>query len=226
MIINSVVTNIQTGSDESIFDCKASNAYGVKTPNGFYYRPITNSYYYGKLLSAPNTDLAVNFSTATKWRVIVKFMFTETKAGSGMWTRNLVSNMSNYYPCGVEIEYDKNGYLASGYSSTSGTSSTDVWVYKQMTVTENVWFYAVSAYNNGNLTTALYNADGTLNDYATSAVANIYNWTFTPRIGGAYNNSYFTNENCIYDMNEMLYEKDGVALWGVTNSKTATMGVI
>lgn len=212
------VESISSGG--GIYEIK-SETYAVKLANGYYYCPDKDGYSYGKLMTDPSTPLSINFSSATTWRVIVKFMFTGTKTSG---TRNFVNGGTTSYGNGIEIEYDSNGILAGGYSSTSSPSSTNVWAFKQIAVELNTWYYVCLRYDNGNLSTALYDADGELVDYVTITASNIYNRTFTPQIGGLSNWEYATMQNGTLDMNEMLYEADSVAVWGKTNSKTQNMG--
>ena len=98
--------------------------------------------------------------------------------------------------------------------------------YLAYTFVHNVWYYMV-AYNNGAKSYySLYSDSGELLEQINVNDVNMRNSNYAVNIGGkgvSGSKAMFRGE---IDMSQLLFEIDGVAVWGSTNSKTANMGII
>lgn len=169
-------------------------------------------------------DLSVNLSTATSWRICVKFMFTSQQTSTGGGAPIFFGNTQNiYYSPAIE---GGAGYVGVGFNTTGSTSSWAKWLQVTANIEQYKWYYVVLSWKSGTGKLSLYNADGELIGSSSDSVGAWYNRAFTPVLGGTQSSNWWNFSYGKLGIAETFIQLDDNYVWGTSNAKTKNMGII
>ena len=186
------------------------------------------TYAQGKTLNTDFTDYIFNPASATSsFRIIVRFRMQDNT------TDHIVVSSGRKYGgndqwYGIKIAYTvEDGQGARLLATWMDANNTASYFGSYYAFTTN-WYYAVFYYNavTKDTTFSIYNDD--LTQIQTETRANktfASNTTYPVYIGGVSSSYYGNKYTGTIDVSNIVYEVDGTAQWGATNSDTATLGI-
>lgn len=224
MIINSVISNIQQGDhngEQSAIYTTTFAGYGLSDNKSSIY---PNSYSMGKL-QYNGVDLSVNLSTASSWRICVKFLIMQDISGN-RGPRIVFNNTQNiYYSPAIELGLSRD-YVGVGFNTNGSTSAWAKWLSVSVKYDLNKWYYVVLSWKSGKAGLYLYDNDGILLGSNIIETTNWYNFNFVPELGGSVTGNWWYFAQGKIALNETFIQLDNSFVWGNENNKTAMMGMI
>lgn len=214
---SSVTVNVPTGSVPSYAYKNSGDVY-VNGSKG-----KTPGTYCVLSLLTENGNYCFNPASATdSARVVIRFQIATT-IPSGTWQSLFADSRGN--PADLEVWFAQGQKAHCGFYNSSGTAvSGDM----STACTTGVWYYLTFYYNKTaqKVVFSLYSDDLTLLDSLTfNNVAGLHNNTsYMARVGGRTTSAVQFSYGFI-DFMSIVYEIDGVAQWGATNSKTRNLGI-
>ena len=195
-----------------------------QTPGGNWYAPNNYSYTPFSPCTDADTLLSVNLYGATSFRFISKFKvsaFKETNPVHTLFGVDYSSQIYSYVPFIFAFNYSGGSAVYAGM---------DPGTFIELQINHNLavdtWYYVALRCANSTATFCLYDADGTLLGSQTAAFTSMQSRSVHPCIGGCAANGSYRADNTIFDLDECYIEKNDTALWGSTNAKTASMGIV
>ncbi len=195
-----------------------------QTPGGNWYAPNNYSYTPFSPCTDADTLLSFNLNGATSFRFISKFKVSAFKEANPIHTLFGVdynSQIYSYVPFIYAFNYSGGSAVYAGLDP-----GTFIGLQIDYPLAVDTWYYVALRCANSTATFCLYDANGNLLGSQTAAFTSMQSRSVHPCIGGCASNNTYRADNTVFGLDECYIEKDGTALWGATNSKTANMGIL
>lgn len=224
--ISLIQTGVGQGKTLSYYgNLNGNTTTAIRTSAGSWLK-TNETYAHGKAFNVNFTDYIFNPASATSsFRIIIRFRMSDNT------TDHIVVSSGQKYAdqwYGLKIAYTvEDGQGARLLVTWVDNNNTASYFGSYYAFTTN-WYYAVFYYNavTKDATFSIYNDD--LTQIQTETRANktfSSNTTYPVYIGGVGSNSDGNKYSGTIDVSNVVYEVDGTAEWGATNSDTETLGI-